>query len=399
MYPKAVGLSQPCMGSFSWATTLPKHLKEENAYIYKNEKEFWYSIEVGEECPLSCKHCLWKKKPVGEGVPANILCEYLVEAAKEGFIPKLASISGKEPTVKPTETLQIARTLKEIGSKTVLMTSGAGLSYKLTKELAEYISYVDISIDGDKEEHELIRGRGTWEMAWRAFKNALAAEKLEKIAVLTTVSKLNLEAARKLIPIIKTQMLYDSRIVFTVGLYIGLPKDKFLLDLSDLLKLIETLAMAPVKSRILYLPCYSHYLPELFPKLGISISEAKSMEDLGNCVYPIGNTELIILSHMSRNINLLRLSSDGYIYLSCAHLLFPHPITSLGHLRDGIIGIVNAVQNNSLPKFLAPLIEPPKYCENLPCYSYCKGGERLIGAYLGTPGACDPYCPKLREGN
>jgi len=159
------------------------------------------SLVINNNCNLKCKHCY---------LNTNLLLKPLSKNEWENFLnslekikPILVTISGKELTIDPNKSFFLKK-LKELrDNKSILkfgfITNGI-LLHKMENLLLETTpDYLDISIDGINQTHELIRGKNTFD---KTFQNTIWCSKNLKnpTVVNITIQKNNYD---KLINIFK----------------------------------------------------------------------------------------------------------------------------------------------------------------------------------------------------
>ncbi len=143
--------------------------------------------EITLRCNLRCSHC-----GSSAGLPrANELttqecfrlCEELAELGCEDV-----SLMGGEPFLRE-DWFSIAQCIKNLGMNLSIVSNGTILDKFIDKISQLKPKVVGISLDGMKESHEKIRGKGTFEKVIRAIE--LLREKGIQTTVITTVSKIN----------------------------------------------------------------------------------------------------------------------------------------------------------------------------------------------------------------
>jgi MoaA/NifB/PqqE/SkfB family radical SAM enzyme len=312
--------------------------------------------------------------------------------------PEIASISGKEPTITPRQTLAISELLSRNGTKTIVMTSGFGLTGELAEQMRGLVAYLDLSIDGTKEFHEIIRGPGSYERALRALENALTYGGFEKIGIISTATTENWKGIPLLMEGLCSLFQQHPNLEFTVGMYHGIPGDPLLLTPQIIEALLRKVATIPIPSRFLYFSNYNHLLPDVLSRLKLSTASAQYCSTSGIAILPYGHTRLYLLSRTGEPIVIPRISTDGYLFLSCTHLVLggTSEAYALGDFTTDTLGsIIERIIAAERPP-LSVLAQEPVYCKDQPCYQACGGGDRLLGYHLGDSQALDPFCPKVK---
>ncbi len=128
-----------------------------NVYLY-----------ITESCQLRCGHCyMGERLERGDFMPTTKVKETLELWRKMGG-SKL-SILGGEPTLHP-DFQYICRYARQVGyEKVILNTNGlAKAKQQLRSMCPDDFNYVQVSLDGGSPStHDLIRGRGTFKVAWK----------------------------------------------------------------------------------------------------------------------------------------------------------------------------------------------------------------------------------------
>ncbi len=158
---------------------------------YKLKCAVW---EFTLKCNLRCSHCgssagisrhneLKTKECFG-------LCEDLAELGCEDV-----SLMGGEPFLR-NDWFSVAQCIKDLGMNLNFVSNGTILDRYINKVCQLKPKVVGISIDGIKETHDSIRGKGTFEKAINSID--LLRDRGIQTTVITTVSKLNFKDLPKL---------------------------------------------------------------------------------------------------------------------------------------------------------------------------------------------------------
>ena len=150
------------------------------------------------ECNLRCTHC-----GSSAGVPrknelttkeAFDLCEQLAYLGCADV-----SLMGGESFLR-SDCFTVARSVKDLGMNVCFVSNGTMMDRYIDKVMRIEPKVVGISLDGMKESHEQIRGRGTWDKTISAIK--LLRENNIQTTAITTVSKINFKDLPRLKEII-----------------------------------------------------------------------------------------------------------------------------------------------------------------------------------------------------
>ncbi|MFB6216190.1 MAG: radical SAM/SPASM domain-containing protein, partial [Candidatus Aenigmatarchaeota archaeon] len=158
-------------------------------------------VHLLDECNLECNHCYVgeerfepRNRPDTETLKKWI--EKVIDFSEElGFENHIMNISGGEPTIHP-DLPEITEKVSTNGAEPLLLTNGIRFNEKLASELMDRgLESVQISLEGEKDVNDSIRGEGTYE---KVMKSIEIARNLDyKISVSFTISKLNFDNFRK----------------------------------------------------------------------------------------------------------------------------------------------------------------------------------------------------------
>lgn len=152
-------------------------------------------LHITWDCNLNCKHCYASKSP-NEYMDLNNIKEIMIEAQTLGF--QKIVFTGGEPLVHPNfqemlgDIVSIKKDLPQI--KLVLRTNWIK---KLTKQQYEQIALVFdeiiVSLDGDQESHDTIRGKGSYSITVANIKDyqQLTQKNYTNIELACTISDIN----------------------------------------------------------------------------------------------------------------------------------------------------------------------------------------------------------------
>ncbi len=142
-------------------------------------------------CNLACDMCGRRNIP-NDGELDTASCIALQrEFRRHGTI--VWSFSGGEPLVRE-DLAELCRSVKSLGMRLILVTNGLLLPERI--ESARLADVVDISIDGDRESHEALRGPGTYDRAVAGLEAVSRLRPRPKIVLQTVLNNPNIEAPR-----------------------------------------------------------------------------------------------------------------------------------------------------------------------------------------------------------
>jgi len=162
---------------------------------------YYVSIEITKKCPLRCAHCFAEAgTPMSNELPITMLMQIIKNFGKAGTAS--VYITGGEPLSHP-HFIEILYCCASVFRQVEIATSGYNLNEKIAQKIAALENViVQVSLDGEKEMHNYIRGRDD------AFDNAVKAistlsNKGVLVTVAMTVNSLNMDQLERVIKIAK----------------------------------------------------------------------------------------------------------------------------------------------------------------------------------------------------
>jgi len=162
------------------------------------------SFFINNECQLNCRHCY-----VGYNNNKNALTVEEWKRIFDGCIDMgtlIFGLAGKEPLLEWPKTKQILNYLKSKKNKDNrlrfgLVTNGLLLDNETINDLAQIEpDYIDISVDGDQEAHDKIRGAGTYKKLIDNLGTIPFNSKLkENIFIAYTINSINADTLKNVI--------------------------------------------------------------------------------------------------------------------------------------------------------------------------------------------------------
>ena len=142
-------------------------------------------------CVGSCVYCSYTKEYAKDSELDTATAKKVVDEIHD-FGARWFGISGGEPLVRPDIFEVIAHAKNTYGMEVSLITSGFAFDQKRLDNLAKYDVHTAVSIDGDREANDIIRGKGSYDKAIFAMKKL--SEKGLLDCIVTTMTKYNLKA-------------------------------------------------------------------------------------------------------------------------------------------------------------------------------------------------------------
>ncbi len=151
-------------------------------------------------CNLSCRHCYINKKQHGTGqLTKEQLEQWMVLFADPNKKSNMIFLGG-EPTLHPDLPFAIKKA-KELGYFVTVDSNGYLFNDLLAKTTPNFLDYLSFSLDGpDAETNDPIRGDGVFDTCVANIQRAVSAG--FNVSVIYTVSKKNLNALDRMVPLL-----------------------------------------------------------------------------------------------------------------------------------------------------------------------------------------------------
>lgn len=124
-------------------------------------------IDITDRCQLNCKHCLTKYLNNNNDISIETIKDIASECKKNGIMH--IKIGGGEPTLHPNF-YEVLKSLTDAGCYISMSTNGYNMNRKIAKKLKKYNVKTTVSIEGNEEINDTIRGKGHFKKAIEALK-------------------------------------------------------------------------------------------------------------------------------------------------------------------------------------------------------------------------------------
>ena len=143
-------------------------------------------VEVTTRCNSSCSHCFVRARgPMRSSLAPDLAQAMVREGYEVGY--KHLHLTGGEPLLWEG-LMSILDYAFALGYQTaILNTNGTLLTPEVSRRLAAYGLAISVSLQGPRRRHDCIRGKGSYDRAWKGIENALNAGL--PIHIFTTVGK------------------------------------------------------------------------------------------------------------------------------------------------------------------------------------------------------------------
>ena len=161
----------------------------------------YLELQITDRCNLQCRHCY-----IGEGSRQDLSMEQIQRVLEEfEEIQGLRLLlSGGEPLLHP-HFWEINDILRNHAFRSVLLSNGTLITKEVAKKL--HIHEVQISLDGMKEGHESLRGKGTFEKTMTAIDHLQEAS--IRVSAATMIHRKNLSEFDQLASLLQSKNIEE----------------------------------------------------------------------------------------------------------------------------------------------------------------------------------------------
>lgn len=156
------------------------------------------SINITRRCNLRCEHCLSSSGRADPNELSTAELFGLVEQLGEAGKPTLA-IGGGEPLMRK-DLFAVVAYARKVGVPVSIVTNGIFVNERITKRMNDLeLASITVSVDGLQQNHELMRGVGSFPKAIRGFRTLKRWITTAKLCLRVTVNKRNMGEGPELI--------------------------------------------------------------------------------------------------------------------------------------------------------------------------------------------------------
>ncbi len=205
------------MGNLKYGVSLVRDFAK---FVVTNKPQF-ANYDVTWKCNLNCEHCYWKKYSYGKKELSDEEWERaFIEHKKNGM--KYAMLTGGEPSLRQN----VIEMADKIFDGVFIVSNG-------TTKIPESINRkIFVSIDGNRETHNKIRGANIFDKVIQNIRND------KRVVIASTLSKTNYKQIEEIVKIAKDANVFG--IIFSMYTADN-PDDRLLLNGDDLDYAISTL--------------------------------------------------------------------------------------------------------------------------------------------------------------
>jgi len=384
------------------------------AQLYRNllylAQPVQVEVGIGNTCGLQCQHCFLGYE-AGQMDDDLISMPRLLETFSE-FVEQLGTrivcVTDRD-ALTPNRSIPFFEHLLALRNRYPDLKFGGvtnGLAIdKYADDLARIkLDYLDISLDGLREEHDAMRGVGMFDRTVKNLRIALQRQVAERVIVATTLTRFN---DHSIIKLIRSLILEEGVQWFDIGPLMAVKMQEHQLRESDTVNFLETLfkelsGLHVDRPVTIFLEICSYcaaFIPALVDS-GWLIPERIRQDCYGHLYQEICVNEGIKIVLRPELIpdywrHTLRITADGYVVGGC------EPLTQKDYQRMSIGNIKEESAKTLFDKALAlgspfhkmMLAYDFSECRSKACFLHCLGGDALLSkAVYDNYNIKDPNC-------
>ncbi|WP_414572842.1 radical SAM protein [Nostoc sp. CCY 9925] len=395
-----------------WLLVGQKQVSSNQLYqnLVKKSCPIQLELGIGNTCGLECKHCFLGYKNgamITELTPMPILLNTVTTMIEE-MGTRLIAVTDRD-ALTPNRSIPLFKHIAKLRIKYPQIKMGGvtnGLTIDKYADSLETIKldYLDISLDGLRQEHDAIRGKGKFDVVLNNLRIALNRQLAQRVIVAITLHRFNDSSVIRLIH----KLIIEEKIQwFDIGPLMAVKMQKYQLQAKDIVEFLDSLSQSlkplrvsqPVTILMEICAYCAAFIPALIDR-GWLIPENIRQDQYGHLYQNICINGSITITLRPELIpeywrHTLRISSDGYVIGGC------EPLTQRDYTQLAVSNIQLEDIQNIYHKALA--IDSPFYraimsyqqsnCRNKACFTHCLGGDSLLAkAVYDDYNVKDPNC-------
>jgi MoaA/NifB/PqqE/SkfB family radical SAM enzyme len=367
-------------------------------------------IGIGNTCGLQCQHCFLGYES-GEMDSNLITMPRLLNSVTE-FVKhldtKIICVTDRD-ALTPNRSIPFFQHLAHLRETYTDLKFGGvtnGLAIDRYADDLETIKldYLDVSLDGLKDEHDKMRGSGNFERTLTNIRLALKRQLAERLIIATTLTRFN---DQSIINLIRYLIVEEGIQWIDVGPLMAVKMQEYQLReadavnfLSNLFEMLKSVRVSHPVTVIFEICAYcAAFIPALIES-GWLVPEQICQDIYGHLYQDIHVNDSIKITLKPELIpeywrHNLRITADGYVVGGC------EPLTQADYPRFAVGNINEDSAQHLYAKALA--VGSPFYqmmlaydyseCRDKACFTHCLGGDSLLSkAVYDTYNRKDPNC-------
>jgi MoaA/NifB/PqqE/SkfB family radical SAM enzyme len=372
-------------------------------------KPIQVEIGIGNTCGLNCQHCFlgYESGTMSNALtPMPTLLETITRMI-EDLGTRLICVTDRD-ALTPQRSIPLFEYLARYRRQDATIKFGGVTNGLRIEEFADdleriQLDYLDISIDGDRHDHDQIRGLGRYDQVLSNLKTALQRNIADRLIVAMTLTRFNDDS------IIRTihNMIAIGVQWFDIGPLMAVKMQEYQLHETDLVEFLESLfaSLQPLQitqtvTLLVELCAYcAAFLPALFDR-GWLVLEQIRQDQYGHLYQEIrvnANITLVLRPELIPEYwrHALRITADGYVVGGCEPLTqdnYSH--FAVGNIQtESIAALYQKAIAPASPFHQSTLAYDRSSCRGKPCFTHCLGGDALLArSVYGNYHRKDPNC-------
>ncbi|MUG96969.1 radical SAM protein [Scytonema sp. UIC 10036] len=395
-----------------WLALGRKQMTGDRLYqdLVLNSHPVQVELGIGNTCGLECQHCFLgydSGAMISPLIPMSVLLNAVTDMVEKLGTRTIAIVDRDALTPKRSipffeHTAKLREKYPEI--KFGGVTNGLAIDGYADDLERIRLDYLDISIEGLRNEHDKIRGKGNFDLVLKNLRIAIKRQLAERVIVAATLHRFNDDS---IIRMIHQFILEEGVQWFDIGLLMAVKMQQYQLQQRDIVEFLDSLSqsLVPVKvsQPVTILVEICAYCAAFIPALidsGWLIPEQIRQDKYGHLYQNVSVNDSITITLRPELIpeywrHTLRISSDGYVVGGC------EPLTQKDYTKLAVGNIQIESIQEIYRKALLP--ESPFYhsmvaysnseCRQKVCFAYCLGGDSLLAkSVYGNYNCKDPNC-------
>ena len=357
-------------------------------------KPIQLEIGIGNTCGMDCQHCFLGYENGSMSTPLTPMPKLLETTTKmiENLGTRLICITDRD-ALTPKRSIPLFEHLAKLRRHDSTIKFGGvtnGLRIpEFTDDLERIqLDYLDISIDGDRHDHDQIRGQGRYDQVLSNLKTALQRHLAKRIIVATTLTRFNDDSIICMIH----HMIELGVQWFDIGPLMAVKMQNYQLRESDLVEFLESLSASleplrvghPVTLLVELCAYCAAFLPSLIDCGWLKPDQIRQ-DQYGHLYQTIAvnaDIKIVLRPELIPEYwrHALRITADGFVIGGC------EPLTQANYSHFA----VGNIQTESIERLYRRALEPNSpfhqstlaydhsICRNKPCFTHCLGGDALL---------------------
>ncbi|MBN3957455.1 radical SAM protein [Nostoc sp. NMS8] len=395
-----------------WLSVGQKQITSYQLYqnLVETSRLIQLELGIGNTCGLECQHCFLGYESgamISQLTPMPVLLNTVTNMIEQ-MGTRLIAVTDRD-ALTPKRSIQFFEHIAKLRTKYPQIKMGGVTNGLVIDKYADdleaiKLDYLDISLDGLRDEHDQIRGKGKFDLVLKNLRIALNRQLAKRVIVATTLQRFNDDSVIRLIH----KLIIEEEVQwFDIGPLMAVKMHKYQLQAKDIVDFLDSLSQSlipvivPKSVTILIEICAycAAFIPALIDS-GWLIPKNLRQDEYGHLYQNIYINDSITITLRPELIpeywrHTLRISSDGYVIGGC------EPLTQRDYTQLAISNIQLEDIQNIYHKALA--INSPFHhaimsydqskCRNKACFSHCLGGDPLLAkSVYDDYNVKDPNC-------